>query len=206
MSHVNMGGMNGANALTGGMPILNHATNGATPTRVDSDEQESQDYGPRLNAYIYDYFMGQEMYDCARAMHKSRTPMDPAPGNSENQMNGIKEDSGDSKKPADLPAANVGGSQSGVFLLDWFALFWDIFQAQRNRGQSQGRQSNASRYIEYNTVSVVPHRYPVRKLIPHEGRSKDEAGAASCDAQAKRDEPDGLPAARSPPEQFANER
>lgn len=164
MSHINMGGMNGASAPMGAMPMLNHATNGATPARADSDEQESPDYGPRLNAYIYDYFLGHDMYDCARAMLKSRVPMEPAPGNSENQMNGIKEDSGDSKKPTDLPAANVSGSQSGAFLLDWFALFWDIFQAQRSRGQPQGRESNASRYIEHNTVSAVQPTHFVCKL------------------------------------------
>ena len=151
-----MGGMNGANAPMGAMPMLNHAPNGATPARMDADEQESLDYSQKLNAYIYDYFLGQSMFDCARAMIKSRVPMDPQPGNAENQMNGTDKDPAEHKKAADLPASNAQGSESGAFLIDWFGLFWDIFNAQRSRGHPQARQNNASRYIEHNTVSPSP--------------------------------------------------
>ena len=146
MSHINMGGMNGTTASMAQMPMLN----GATPGRVD--DQEHSDYPARLNAYIYDYFLGQGMWDCARALAKHRDNMEPPP--SDDQVNGTdSKDSLDSKKPMDLPSIQVGVSQPGAFLLEWFDLFWDIFQAQRSKPKG-GPQTNAQRYMEYNTVSL----------------------------------------------------
>ena len=189
----------------GGMPMLNHAVNGATPGRVNTDEQETSDNIPRLNAYIYDFFLGQEMWDCARAMQKNRVNMDPEPGNAEDQMNGTdSKDAGDSKKPHDLPASRVGGSQ-GAFLLEWFDLFWDIFEAQRRRPQPGQIPNNASRYIEHNTVRLVVRAGCIRGLTHRAGGPEDEAREPSRDAEKPCHEPDGFTATHATPGRYANE-
>ncbi|MCJ1405479.1 hypothetical protein MMC11_008707 [Xylographa trunciseda] len=153
---MNMNGLNVGNGATGGMPMLSNGTNGVA-SRTGSDQDREVDYKSRLNTSIYDYFLKQESYDCARALLKSgltvRTTNKPSPGR---RQNGVDEDSIDadskddidSQRPQDLPLPeHMDGTDSNSFLLDWFSLFWDVFFAARK--DSKKTSSQALQYVHH---------------------------------------------------------
>lgn len=93
----------------------------------------------RLNTYIYDYFLRNQHYDIARAMHQSGTmelftQMKQSPNQRQGQPNGI--DDMDSDRPKDLPEPALQNTE-GPFLQDWWFQFWDIYNSRRNQGGKQ---------------------------------------------------------------------
>jgi len=156
MNHINM---NGANGVGGGMPMMQNGTNGAS--RAGSDQSGEHDYKTRMNTYIYDYFIKQEQYDCAKILLDSplnvlTTSNKPNPGH---RTNGIDEGDHDSKddidlkRPHGLPYPDIGdSSDDSSFLLEWFSLFWDMFLAA---GKKKGASGPAMQYVQHNQVSCV---------------------------------------------------
>ncbi len=156
MSHINMAGLNGGGGSLGGMPLMNNGTNGATP-RVGNDNEEPN-YEARLHTFIYDYFLKNEQWECARALYNSGLNMDPPPRPSDDDVNGAADDpmhtdSKDglgSKRPSDLPlAGNLADQQGNSFLLEWFALFWDVYFAQK---KSNRATQHANLYVQHSQV------------------------------------------------------
>jgi hypothetical protein len=163
MNNVNMGGMNMGGPVAG-MPVMNNGNPGQQ--RVPPSDPRAQ-----LNTYIYEYFLKNEMYECARAIVKSEQPLNLDKEGMRRDENGnilgngindsmdtdIKEDS-DSKRPDDLPAPVIGGAVSNsdaCFLYDWWCLFWDIFAARS--GKSHERAS-VKPYIQH--TMVIPTTLP----------------------------------------------
>lgn len=161
MNNVNMAGMNQMGGPVGGMPTMN---NGAGP-RVQQPQSgpPGSDYSrSQLNTYIYEYFLRNEMYDCARSLIQSEQPINLAknsPGRGgENGSNGAGDDSGDRdskddldlKRPNDLPAPNLpSDAPESCFLYEWWCLFWDMFNAQRGKDQ----RNNVIQYVNHTQVS-----------------------------------------------------
>lgn len=99
---------------------------------VDSD---SSDHYKRLNTYIYDYFIRNEHFDCARTMLNKNLPMAVHSKSSPNQRqtNGIDDMDTDSKvidRPKDLPLPDLPAT-GGHFLEDWWIQFWEVFNSRR---------------------------------------------------------------------------
>lgn len=162
-NNVNMAALNAMGGAVGGaVPMMNNGVPGnqrALP--VDDSQQRA-----RLNTYIYEYFICNEMYDCARALINSEQPVNLLKGspNQQRDANGNPVDGGgsddmddskegiDMKRPDDLPAPNLPRESSeSCFLFEWWSLFWDMFNAQRGKSESQ----NAQRYANYTQVSRV---------------------------------------------------
>ncbi|KAL9040986.1 MAG: hypothetical protein Q9214_004273, partial [Letrouitia sp. 1 TL-2023] len=134
MSHLGMPGVNGG----GGMPIMNNGANGATP-RPGNDEDDP-DYETRLNTYIYDYFLKSGQYECARSILNGGLSVKTVPKRRDGDVNGADDmhtdskDDLDSKRPHDLPLADLPPDPQGnSFLLEWFGLFWDVFFAHQRK-------------------------------------------------------------------------
>ncbi|KAF8854160.1 hypothetical protein BDZ45DRAFT_706695 [Acephala macrosclerotiorum] len=126
--------------------------NGAAAVRqpMSNDNQRSQ-----LNTYIYEYFLRNEMYDCARSLLNSDQPMNvlkDSPGR--RRENGAGDEGGDgeskddidSKRPSDLPDPNLPKEcPESCFLYEWWCLFWDMFNAQRGKGEHR----NVLQYVHH---------------------------------------------------------
>lgn len=147
MNQMGMTGMNPGNpAMRGGMSAMNNGANGVPMARPQ--EHEENNYPARLNYYIYGYFLERGMWDCARALKDSQTaeffpPLIVDGGD----MNGIDEKvdtkEGITKKPGDLPGISASKEdQQGGFLLSWFELFWDVFNAQRRSSTASQMAAN----------------------------------------------------------------
>jgi len=156
MNNVNMGGVNAMGGpVGGGMPMMNNgAPGGLRPQMPVNDSQRSQ-----LNTYIYDYFLRHGMYDCARSLYQSDPTMKlikESPGrrrddngNGEDGEDGDSKDGLDSKRPDDLPRSDVPREcPESCFLYEWWCLFWDMFNAQRGKGESR----NVLQYVNHTTV------------------------------------------------------
>lgn len=118
-----------------------------------NDNQRSQ-----LNTYIYDYFLRHGMYDCARALLNSDPTMKvikESPGrrrddngNEEGEDVDSKDDI-DSKRPEDLPRSDVPREcPESCFLYEWWCLFWDMFNAQRGKGEG----INVRNYVNHTNA------------------------------------------------------
>jgi len=163
MNSLNMAGMSamGGPVGGGGMAMMNNGIPGnPRPASVNDNQQRSQ-----LNTYIYEYFLRNEMYDCARAIINSDQPINVhknSPGR-RRDMNGNLVDNGvspevtdgdskddiDSKRPDDLPAPNLPKEcPESCFLYEWWCLFWDMFNAQRGKGESR----NVMQYVTHTQV------------------------------------------------------
>lgn len=157
MSHINMAGMNGVGGPMGAMPLMNNGANGATPRH--GGETEDPEYEAKLNAFIYEYFVRKEHFDCARALINSGMQMAPPLRGRDNDMNGTDEnamqteskDEMDSKRPEDLPPPSVvSDAQGSAFLLEWFSLFWDVYFAHRRKPNASAQ---AMQYVQHTQVS-----------------------------------------------------
>lgn len=124
-----------------------------------------------LNTYIYDYFIKNDMMDCAKALLKNPTSEVQFDGNyrhspsnrpkQETDMNGVDDDAMDSgdgrengedaKNIKDLPPAKVPPHQ-GSFLLEWWCCFMDIYWARNKNSQA----SNAATAYVNNAQVRVP--------------------------------------------------
>lgn len=176
-----LGAMGGP--VGGAMPMMNNnglPVGGPRAVPVNEDQQRSQ-----LNTYIYEYFICNEMYDCARALIGSEKPINVLKGsqNRRRDANGNPVDIGagseemedskdaiDMKRPDDLPAPNLPREcPESCFLYEWWCLFWDMFNAQRGKGESQ----NVRRYADYTQVSRICCLFARHILIHNVGPIED---------------------------------
>jgi hypothetical protein len=156
MNNVNMGGMNAMGGPVGGglpMGMNNGAAGGIRPPMPANNDQRSQ-----LNTYIYEYFLRNGMFDCARSLLNSDQPlntMKDSPGRRNEGEDGADGDSKDdieSKRPDDLPSPNVPREcQESCFLYEWWCLFWDMFNAQRGKGDGRAVHS----YVNHTQVCTT---------------------------------------------------
>ncbi len=157
MNQMNMGGFNAGNGAIGNMPMPNHGPNGVGGRMPD--DHEDTNYEAKLNAHIYGYFCAKGKWDLARALKDSGVEFDPPLLNdnangANDSMQTDSKDGIDLKRPEDLPEVqNSGDGQGGSFLSSWFALFWDIYSAQR---KSHRASANANQYVTQTQVSA-PH-------------------------------------------------
>lgn len=137
-----MGPMAGGPVGGAPIPMMN---NGAMPPQPAQRQAQDTENRSRLNTYIYEYFLRNNMHDCARALLDSQQPIQTKEGESVNslgddRMDTDSKDNVDSKRSESFPAPNVPQSESdSCFLYDWFCLFWDLFNAQRS-GKAAGTQ------------------------------------------------------------------
>lgn len=139
----------------GGMPMMNNGAAGVRPLMPVNNDTKAQ-----LNTYIYEYFLRNGMYDCARSLLNSEQQVNvntkDSPGRRDNgnlgngaEEGGDSKDDIDAKRPADLPEPNLPKEcPETCFLYDWWCLFWDMFNAQR--GKSDGR--NVLQYVAHTQV------------------------------------------------------
>ena len=161
MNHMNMNGLNVANGVGGSMPMMHNGTNGAS--RTGSEHDRELDYKMKLNTYIYDYFIKQEQFDCARHLLKSslnlHTTSKASPSRRPNGIDGgsmdvDSKDDVDTKIPPDLPHPDLGDVNEGnSFLLEWFSLFWDMFFAARK--DSKKSSIHAMQYMQHTQVNIL---------------------------------------------------
>ncbi|CAJ2502996.1 Uu.00g103900.m01.CDS01 [Anthostomella pinea] len=127
----------------GPMPMMNNVL-AAQVQRPDGNNRTN------LNTYIYDYFLRERMYECARALLNSSGTLNvikDSPGRrSDENGNGLgnglgddtmdtdsKDDSDSKTRPDNLPAPDLPNGSDSCFLYEWFCLFWDMMSAQRNK-------------------------------------------------------------------------
>ncbi|KAL6713948.1 hypothetical protein ACLMJK_008442 [Lecanora helva] len=144
-----MAGLNAGNPAFGNMPMPPNGPNGGM--RISDERIEETNYEGKLNMLIYGYLCHKGQYEAARAFKNSGMPFDPAIG--ENDVNGVDEsmhtdskDNIDKNRPDDLPDVNKQyDGQGGTFLLSWFAIFWDIYFAQR---KDKRASNNSMQFIQ----------------------------------------------------------
>ncbi|KAI9764148.1 MAG: hypothetical protein M1835_007639 [Candelina submexicana] len=166
-----MVGMNAVGNAMGAMPMMNNGVGGVPRGGQGSAHEGKQ----KLNTHIYDYFIKNELYDCARAMIQSDCPISTlsstktSPGRRrDGEVNGIDENGMDtdskdevlSKRPDDLPVPDTPQDiPEGSFLYDWWCLFWDVFSAQRTKkpkhGEAvpSGQGGSAMQYVQHTQAS-----------------------------------------------------
>lgn len=159
MNNVNMPNMNAMGGPVGaGMAAMNNGAGAGGRQAMSGNDNRSQ-----LNTYIYEYFLRNEMYDCARSLLRSEQPMNlhkdsPGRRREEAGSNGAGDDGADgdskddidTKRPDDLPAPNLpNNTPESCFLYEWWCLFWDMFNAQRGKGEGR----NVLHYVTHTQVS-----------------------------------------------------
>jgi hypothetical protein len=144
-----MPNMNAMGGPVGGAPVPMMNNGAVNPQQVPpgamprpQQPNENQQRGV-LNTYIYEYFIRYGMYECARSLLSSDQQVsvqkDASKGNAVNgsgddSMDADSKDDLDSKLPEDLPPPKVPMPASDTpFLYEWFCLFWDIYNAQRQK-------------------------------------------------------------------------
>ncbi|CCC12810.1 unnamed protein product [Sordaria macrospora k-hell] len=186
----NMAQMNAMGGPVGGapMPMMNNGTMPARPQQPPQPQQQQQQQQPQqmqfgagsidggrslLETYIYDYFLRQGMYDCARTMlqtnpqiktDKSGSPGQNLNGLGDDPMDTDSKDNLDQKRPEDLPPAAIPNSSTSnnSFLLDWFSLFWDMFNSQKSKGPLIVNQ-----YVQHNqTQARMRQEHMLRQMRP----------------------------------------
>lgn len=160
----NMAGMSGP--VSAPMNMMN---NGALPPQPAPRQMQQPDSSRTLlNTYIYEYFVHNRMFNCARAVYQEDPNINvkkDSPGKLRDENgniagNGLGDDAMDTdtkdgaeqKRPDDLPAPNVPTPVSdSPFLYDWFCLFWDMFNSQKGKGSS----GQVNQYVQHTQVSCL---------------------------------------------------
>ena len=144
----------------GGIPMMNNGAAGSRPPMGASMDGRAQ-----LNTYVYEYFLKNGMYDCARSLLNSDQPINilkDSPGRRRDEnggddgADGDSKDDIDSKRPADLPDPNLPkDTPESCFLYEWWCLFWDMFNAQRGKGEGR----NVLQYVTHTQVREMSVNY-----------------------------------------------
>jgi hypothetical protein len=148
MNNVNMSGMpTMGGPVGGGMPMMNNGVaGGAARQSTSNDNNRSQ-----LNTYIYEYFLKHGMFECARTLLNSEqiNVVKDSPGRGDAEDGEDSKDDIESKRPSDLPLPNLPKEcPESCFLYEWFCLFWDMFNAQRGKGDGR----NVLQYVTHTQV------------------------------------------------------
>lgn len=167
-NNINMAAMNAmAGQGGGGIPMMNNGMpGGQRQQQQQAQQQQHHAISPetsklQLNTYIYEYFLYNQMFDCARALVNSSEPLNVHQNSSRRRdpngmdLGGEEEESKehfDPNRPDDLPAPNVPQDfPEGCFLFEWWSLFWDMFNAQRG---PTGR-ADVKHYQQFTQVSLA---------------------------------------------------
>ena len=128
------------------------------------------------------------MYDCARSLLNSDQPMNvikDSPGRRRDENGGDEGADGDSKddidtkRPADLPDPNLPKEcPESCFLYEWWCLFWDMFNAQRGKGDGR----NVLQYVTHTQVRKLMVFIVRVKLRPSKGTVAAETRNAASNA------------------------
>ena len=147
------------------VPMMN---NGGMPPQVAGQRPVAMGSDQRtlLNTYIYEYFLRNNMHECARQMLNSDHPLNLQKdghnrrrdengnpignGLGDDPMDTDSKDDVDAKLPEDLPVPRLPMPAAETsFLYEWFCLFWDIFHAQRTKGGT----GPINQYVSHTQVS-----------------------------------------------------
>lgn len=211
MNNVNVANMNAMAGAVGGapMPMAMNNANGPMAAAQQAAQRIDSTGNNRvmLNTYIYDYFLREGLYDCARALLTSDQPPNVnkgSPGSRRDENgnvlgNGVGDDAMDtdskddvdSKRPSDLPLPILANSSETCFLYEWFCLFWDMLMSQRKVPSGNNNQLNpqVSQYIQHAQVSnslVSPQSWqstdPFAILAPKPSEAEPPARDLATDA------------------------
>ncbi|OAQ75631.1 SOM1 protein [Purpureocillium lilacinum] len=137
------------------MPMMNNVANNpqaaaaAAAAAARQQQQINDNQRGVLNTYIYEYFIRYGMFDCARSLLNSESQVNVhkdganrrrdesgnAVNGADDAMDTDNKDDIDGKLPDDLPPPKLPMPASdSSFLYEWFCLFWDIYNAQRQKG------------------------------------------------------------------------
>lgn len=161
MNNVNMANMNAMGCPVCDAPMAMMNSCAVAPHGAPRQLRENDNKRTQLNTYIYEYFLRYGMLDCAYAIlnadsdvkvqkHSPGSRRDDKGGWLSNALSDESIDTGlDSKRSELLPAPNVPNlSPDGCFLYEWFCLFWDIFNAQKDECGS----SEVNQYVSHIQV------------------------------------------------------
>lgn len=158
--NININNIGMAGGIPGGMDT------GAQQRAAGHSERQT------LNTYIYDYFIKNDMLECAKALLKNPSADVQHDGNFRNspsgrpkhegEMNGVDDDTMDSgdrqgedgdepKSVKDLPQPKVPSLHGSSFLLEWWCCFTDIYWA-RNKHTNASNAANA--YVNNTQVCL----------------------------------------------------
>jgi hypothetical protein len=184
MNNVNMGGMSAIGGPVGGAMPMNAGAGGRPPMQVNDNQQRSQ-----LNTYIYEYFLRNGMYDCARSLLNSEQPIKTikeSPGRRRDDNGNAAGDEGadgdskddlDSKRPDDLPAPDVPREcPESCFLYEWWCLFWDMFNAQRGKGEGR----NVLQYVAHTQVCAFSTHFGQQLTLHRPNRDSSKKRNKIC--------------------------
>lgn len=191
------------NAMAGGPvgPAIPMMNNGAVPPPAVPRPQQQIDNKHLLNTYIYEYFLRNEMYDCARAILNSdpQIKLQDGPNTRRDENgnllgNGVgdggmdvdSKDGIDAKRPEDLPQPSIANpSMDNPFLYEWFCLFWDMFNAQKGRSSNGQVNSymNHTQVCAYLTLAPALHTLTnaSHRTSPVSGKANNRSFSARCD-------------------------
>lgn len=176
MDQLNMNGMTVPNGVGGGIPPMSNGANGAL--RPGGDQDHPLDYKQRLNTYIYDYLLQNEMYECARLFLNS--PLQPKTRSNGSDHDTDSKDDIDTKRPHNLPLPDIpdpaDANENSSFLLNWFSLFWDIFFAQR---KGKGATPQALQYVHHSQVRPPETRERFEWRLTGMGDAADEDASST---------------------------
>lgn len=165
----NMANMNPMGGPVGApVPMMNNG--GVIAAQVPGPRQipvPTESQRTLLNTYIYEYFLRNQMFDCARSLvngdHQINVTKDGSNrrrdengnllgnGLGDDPMDTDSKDDIDAKLPDDLPAPKLPMPASeSSFLYEWFCLFWDIFNAQRTKGGN----GPVNQYVSHTQVCI----------------------------------------------------
>lgn len=158
MNDVNMADMNAMGGPVRDAPMAMMNSCAVAPHDAPRQLRENDNKRTQLNTYIYEYFLRYGMLDCAYTIlnadsdvkvqkHSPGSRRDDKGGWLRNTLSDESIDTGlDSKRSELLPAPNVPNpSPQGCFLYEWFCLFWDMFNAQKDECGSSEVNQYASR-------------------------------------------------------------
>lgn len=212
MNNVNVANMNAMAGAVGGapMPMAMNNANGPMAAAQQAAQRIDNTGNNRvmLNTYIYDYFLREGLFDCARALLTSDQPPNVnkgSPGSRRDENgnvlgNGVGDDAMDtdskedidSKRPSDLPLPILSAQSETCFLYEWFCLFWDMLMSQRKMGSGNNPpNAQVSQYIQHAQVNnprvPAPSRPgiptdPVATLAPEPPEAEPPAGNSATDA------------------------
>ncbi|KAJ9419726.1 hypothetical protein QL093DRAFT_2591239 [Fusarium oxysporum] len=134
---------------------------------LDNDSrplQENYNKRTQLNTYIYEYFLHNEMFQCAKSILKADSGVSVQGHSPDSVRNGkgcrvknalcnkTTDTRLDSASPNPLPSPNIPSpSPDSCFLYEWFCLFWVIFNAQKSEdARIKAKQAVALKGIEQN--------------------------------------------------------
>ncbi|KAH0543006.1 hypothetical protein FGG08_002614 [Glutinoglossum americanum] len=188
-----MAGMSSVGGPVGGIPMMNNGTGGQRDDNSHNNDMFTA--STQLNTYIYDYFLKNGLYSCAKSLLNSNVALKTVSDGSNQRTspnmrrdehgnvlgNGVDENAMDAsdtkdgvnaKRPDDLPDAKVPQDcPSNSFLFDWWCVFWEMFGAQQRRGNRNG-EGTAMAYMQHTQVFLSHIVVFIPACLPNFGKAQ----------------------------------